>query len=287
MSLKIGQFNSDSINPQAALTTETMQVKSISRTSELTSGTKFYDKAIFLDGQFEADSYYYVQLAIAKFGLSNQDLTFQLASGQTADEEEETQFLGTMTNYAIQGGGYKRNFTNPKEITERYFSIIEMIISPNDNYKRLDIVLGRNLYDYIYQDGDDPGVDYSEQGLDGNSTGDLSQNLLNGSSNTSYKGRILTLDETNCAVYKINNLINGKVFNKIGIQGPPGLLCCINGEGIRVGPSGIYELKNSNYNINFIGIIPKISTDSSGKINYDRFIIDYQYDDNQQETNNG
>ena len=48
MSLKIGQFNSDSINPQAALTTETMQVKSISRTSELTSGTKFYDKAIFL-----------------------------------------------------------------------------------------------------------------------------------------------------------------------------------------------------------------------------------------------
>lgn len=42
---------------------------------------------------------------------------------------------------------------------------------------------------------------------------------------------------------------------KIGIQGPPGLLMCINQQGIRMGPSGIYEIKNSQIKINFFGVI--------------------------------
>jgi len=44
---------------------------------------------------------------------------------------------------------------------------------------------------------------------------------------------------------------------------------CINGEEIRIGPSGIYEIKNG-YTVNFIGfaILPNDN-------NY--FILDYQY----------
>lgn len=54
---------------------------------------------------------------------------------------------------------------------------------------------------------------------------------------------------------KIRNLLeSGQEVVKIGIQGPPGLLMCINQEGIRIGPSGIYQIKNSQIKINFFGI---------------------------------
>lgn len=47
---------------------------------------------------------------------------------------------------------------------------------------------------------------------------------------------------------QINNIIPGKIKNnvellKIGVQSRPGLLMCINNEGIRTSRSGIYELK--------------------------------------------
>ena len=37
---------------------------------------------------------------------------------------------------------------------------------------------------------------------------------------------------------------NMTYLTKIGIQGPPSLLMCINGEQIRIGKSGIYEINN-------------------------------------------
>lgn len=56
------------------------------------------------------------------------------------------------------------------------------------------------------------------------------------------------------------------------------MLMCINGEEIRIGPSGIYEIKNG-YIINFIGVVPRISRDSTGAIGRDNFLIDYQYEE--------
>ena len=56
-------------------------------------------------------------------------------------------------------------------------------------------------------------------------------------------------------------------LKKIGVQGPPSMLMCINGEQIRIGKNGIYEL-NNGININFISFVPKSN---------DYFIMDYQY----------
>ena len=57
------------------------------------------------------------------------------------------------------------------------------------------------------------------------------------------------------------------------------MLMCINGEQIRIGPSGIYEIKNG-YIVNFIGVVVKNSTNSStGELEQDNFIIDYQYEE--------
>ena len=64
-------------------------------------------------------------------------------------------------------------------------------------------------------------------------------------------------------------------LTKIGIQGPPSLLMCINGEQIRIGKSGIYELNNDLIKITFISFIPKQNTFSSNTLDY--FIMDFEY----------
>jgi hypothetical protein len=63
-----------------------------------------------------------------------------------------------------------------------------------------------------------------------------------------------------------------KYLTKIGVQGPPALLMCIDGEQIRVGKSGIYEL-NSNINITSISFVPK---NTSNGLDY--FIMDFEYE---------
>lgn len=42
----------------------------------------------------------------------------------------------------------------------------------------------------------------------------------------------------------IGNILGGDIAVKIGVQSKPGLLMCINGQEIRIGRSGIYELRN-------------------------------------------
>ena len=287
MSFKIGQINSSNRFSGDAVTIVPHKIIDFKRTSELSSSTTFIDKQIVLgesensNKKFQSDTYYYIQLAIAKFGQTNQELTFQLSNG-TSDNITETQYINNVVNYKAA-----RNYKNTNEDSEtnqRKFSIFEMIISPNDNYERLEIMLSRNLFDYIEQEGDNPTESPSNSSNSenqGSSPIEDEENYLNHLAQKSYKGRQLIIDENNCYVYEINNLIENGPWNKIGIQGPSGMLCCINGEGIRVGPSGIYQLKNSNYNITFLGIIPHISSDIYGNLSYDNFIIDYQYDFNQ------
>jgi len=66
-----------------------------------------------------------------------------------------------------------------------------------------------------------------------------------------------------------------KYLTKIGVQGPPALLMCINGEQIRIGKSGIYEL-NNGMNITSISFIPKYSSIASDRLDY--FIMDFEYE---------
>lgn len=56
-------------------------------------------------------------------------------------------------------------------------------------------------------------------------------------------------------------------LKQIGVQGRPGLEMCINGEMIRVGRSGIYEI-NHGVDITFIGFMPDEN---------EHFLMDYQY----------
>lgn len=68
-------------------------------------------------------------------------------------------------------------------------------------------------------------------------------------------------------------------FSKIGIQSAPGTLMCINGEEIRVGRSGIYEI-NNGIPVSFIGFASTRmglnNLEQHPRINF--FILDYAYE---------
>ena len=78
----------------------------------------------------------------------------------------------------------------------------------------------------------------------------------------------------------INNIlpqvsgIGNRAAKKIGVQSRPGFLMCINGEPIKVGKTGIYEI-NCGLPVNFFGI-----TNTE-----DHFIFDCAWDDSETSNN--
>ena len=76
---------------------------------------------------------------------------------------------------------------------------------------------------------------------------------------------------------KLKNLIGDGInvsgsninITQIGIHARPGTLMCINGEEIRVGRSGLYEILNG-YKVTFIGFIVEPNDNK-------HFMLDYQY----------
>lgn len=78
----------------------------------------------------------------------------------------------------------------------------------------------------------------------------------------------------NVEVFQIHNLLNNESFipvsalTHIGIYSHPNLIMAINGEEIRIGQTGYYEL--NNFDITSLGIVAENETD--------RFTLDYQYE---------
>lgn len=126
----------------------------------------------------------------------------------------------------------------------------ETIISPNATYNQILWELQRTALDYRMINADD-----------------------------TY-GRVMTvtIDKYTRLIDVLNTLKstypNLQYLTKIGIQGPPSLLMCINREQIRLGKSGIYEI-NNGINITSISFVPKNSTLSSDGLDY--FIMDFEY----------
>lgn len=133
----------------------------------------------------------------------------------------------------------------PIEVNDEYVSF-ELIIAPNSAYNQLIWQMQRDVLDYTTQE------------------------IIDGET---FNGRAAIIDvETFSEIvntidsFQINS--QNTALSKVGIQGPPSLLMCINGEQIRIGKNGIYEISNS-IQITFLGFIPKSASDY--------FIIDYEY----------
>ena len=130
---------------------------------------------------------------------------------------------------------------------ETEYTTFEIVISPNNNYNEIQFILSREALDY--------GI-YPEEGSD-------------------ISGRVMKIEVDNLSlIYNIMDYLKTSIDNKgrlkqIGVQGPTGLLMNINGESIRIGRTGIYEI-NNGVTITSIGFIIEDG-------NTDNFILDYQY----------
>ena len=191
----------------------------------------FKDAAFSMTNSFDYQKNYYIKIQIKR---TNANQNFSISLANLDNEEKSEQFLKSFYVPAIRGN---------KDINKT--AIIEIVFNPIINFSDVVIRLNRTSQDYSIENPD-------------------------GSS-----GRVFEIVDDGCACYEIINILNSipsvTAFDKIGVQGPSGLLMCINGEEIRVTPSGIYETR-SGYKINFMGFVV---TDPNPNVNY--FILDYQY----------
>ena len=146
--------------------------------------------------------------------------------------------------------------TNSTEDNEQL--IDEFKVSKGNGTETLDIIISPNAtYDRFVWELQRTALDYRMLNADG-----TYGRIMDVSINT-YSQLIDVITEKLKSDYS-----NLESLKKIGIQGPPSLLMCINREQIRIGRNGIYEI-NNGININSISFVPKNTTDY--------FIMDFEY----------
>ena len=234
MSYNFGQFRKSQFS--SYLTPLEYSIENIQTKSTVSQSITFVDKAIQLNGnnilKGQDDSgnqcSYYLRFKIFKL------TTEQLVNIKIVNTNKIKDNIRTIKTVTVAAG------------SDTDYATFEMIISPNDNYtyNQVFVELNRELIDFntINEDG-------------------------------TY-GRLMHIEvERLDKIYNIIDFLSpsisgNKILKQIGIQGPPGLLMSINGEEIRIGHSGLYEI-NHGVNTTFIGFI--VEADEK------YFILDYQY----------
>lgn len=275
MSFKVGQILSSNLESKSLLETMHYSIEDLETTNEIT-GNKFIDKRITdiysSSGDntennaqgFKSGNYYYIKLIIKrKFPNHNQNITLRLSNDSGTNESKNYQYID---DFIIFAGG-------STTLDDPQYAVYETILAPNASYGQLNVILGREMVDYVTSINPETGKEWEGNDL------------------ANYQGRRIEISPA-CQIYKLNNILGNNSIpsplTKIGIQGPPGMLMCINGEPIRIGPSGIYEIRNG-YKITFLSFIKKVYDvtveDGNLVVNPDTFIVDYQYNDSTINTN--
>lgn len=206
------------------------------RLNELTS-TVFFENAYYdfsnTGNKMNKQNYYYLNFSVKKMN-SIQNFYLKLKNLTQSDDD-----------FSDNNEQIIAEFTVPQSTIEDDWTDFEIIIAPNKTYGQLYWDLRRTISnDYL-------------------STSDMQ---VEGAI-----GRKMTIVINQFAIIKnivkdINKIV------KIGVQGPPSLLMCINGEQIRIGKTGIFEINEDNVSISFVGFIPKVKNDI-----LEYFIMDYEY----------
>lgn len=233
MSFQFGQFRRNQLS--SFLTPLSYELTTITSQSTISSAVTFLDNILILSGNniikpTESDGVRTKNYYIRfKVYKKANPQTIKIKLVNTNKTSDNIQVLKSIV---VEGG------------RESDYSSYEIVISPNNTYNRILFELQRELEDY---------------------------NTIN--ADGTY-GRICNiyidrLDEVYNVINYLNPLINKSNLLQIGVQSAPGLLMCINGEEIKVGRSGLYEILNG-YKISFIGFI--VEPDDNKY-----FILDYQY----------
>lgn len=206
------------------------------RLSELTS-TVFFENAYYdfsnTGNKLNKQNYYYLNFSVKKM---NSIQNFYLKLKNLTQSEDD---------FSDNNEQVIAEFTVPQSTIEDDWSNFEIIIAPNKTYGQLYWDLRRTISnDYLAT---------SDMQVEG------------------AIGRKMTIVINQFAIIKnivrdINKIV------KIGVQGPPSLLMCINGEQIRIGKTGIFEINEDNVSISFVGFVPKVKNNI-----LEYFIMDYEY----------
>ncbi len=199
------------------------------------SAINFYDPCIYLAGASVVTSLNSYYLKFEVMQMINSPQNFTIKLKNSGIEVDNIHIV--------------RNFNVKKGMESTVF---ELIFNPNSNYNEIIFELDRLALDFNISNPD-------------------------GTSGRIMNVRILDF-------YMVNNIISNNLssmflglttLKKIGIQGPPGLLFVIDGEEMRIGRTGIYELYDDEIVISYIGFIIKRSLfTQDGK---DFFIMDFKY----------
>lgn len=195
----------------------------------------FYDQCMYLSGANIVSSIYSYYL---KFEVTQLPEVIQEFSIKLQSDEVTVDNIQNIRSFVVKQGLGTTTF--------------ELIFTPNSNYNQIIFELKRMTLDFYTDNGD-------------------------GTSGRIMNIKILQFDRVINVIssYLAKNFPGMTSLKKIGIQGPPGLLFCIDGEEIRIGRSGIYELYNEDITISYIGFIIKDSLfTQDGK---DFFIMDFKY----------
>jgi hypothetical protein len=128
-----------------------------------------------------------------------------------------------------------------------YVQPFEVIITPNQTYDKIIFEVNRETYD--------------------------------------FKNNKRKIEVSNVSLFIVNNLLDGIIntnhmpLKHIGVQGPKGMIMCINGEEIKIGNSGTYEIDNK-IDINFFGVVVKEDSNKqppAGGDKYQDFTLDNEY----------
>lgn len=130
----------------------------------------------------------------------------------------------------------------------------ELIFTPNQNgYNYFVVRIIRTISDYTINNNKNLDTIKTKMNLE------------------EIDGTVLALINGSLIVRELNNLISSKEYTKLGIQTNPGTLFQLNGEPIRVGKSGFYEMLSGDIRVKSLGAY----IDNNDQ----PFIVDYQYED--------
>lgn len=250
--------------------------------STITSPNTFGGSETFTDfalsGSFESGKVYYLRFQIhqipkyfysgsktpaevAMYGADADNLNLQILLKNSGEDDEDNtppEIIGTCTvPTALQTQSEK-------------YSSYSFVFSPSKNFDRLGFRINRVSFDAI-------NVSSPRNWLIDSST-DVSGLRYTGSGQTqitvSTVGNRIKYDGDDGDVCTLNNLVDQQAgWLKIGYQCRPGSLIVVNGEPIRLGRSGIYEINNGTIIQNFMIASPGGSDNSK----IDAFLLDYAY----------
>lgn len=258
------------------MSTVSVSASTISSPNTFGGDTNFTDFA--LSGSFQSGKVYYLRFQIhqipkyfysgsktaaqvAMYGADADNLNLQILLKNNGEDDEETyppEIIGTCT------------VPTALETQSEKYSSYSFVFSPSKNFDRLGFRINRVSFDAI-------NVSSPRNWLI-DSTTDVSGLRYTGSGQTqvmvSTIGDRIVFSGENADVCTLNNLVNQQSgWLKIGYQCRPGSLIVVNGQPIRLGRSGIYEINNGTIIQNFMIASPGGS--DSSKI--DAFLLDYAY----------